>query len=199
MRLLVGLGNPGPQYAHHRHNVGFMAVDEIVRRHRFAAFRERFQGAIAEGMLTGDKVLALKPLTYMNESGRSVAAAARFYKIEPEDVIVFHDELDLAPGKVRAKKGGGAAGHNGLRSIDSHIGPEFWRIRIGIGHPGHKDLVHSYVLHDFAKADEDWLSPLIGALASEAPLLAAGDAISYMSRVALLTQPPKPRKTGTEA
>ena len=198
MRLLVGLGNPGPQYAHHRHNVGFMAVDEIVRRHRFPAFRSRFQGIITEGSVGGDKVLALKPLTYMNESGRSVAAAARFYKIEPADVIVLHDELDLAPGKVRVKKGGGAAGHNGLRSIDDHMGPDFWRIRIGIGHPGHKDLVHSYVLHDFAKADETWLTPLLEALASEAALLLAGDVTSYMSRVALLTQPPKPRKTGTE-
>ncbi len=193
MLLLVGLGNPGPAYAGHRHNVGYMAVDEIVRRHSFGAFRSRFQGVVSEGTVDGVKVLALKPTTYMNESGRSVAAAARFYKLDPADVLVVHDDLDLAPGKVRVKTGGGIAGHNGLRSIRAHIGPDFRRLRIGIGHPGHKDRVTPYVLHDFAKADREWLEPLLDAVATAFPLLAKGDGAAFMSRVALILNPPPPK------
>jgi PTH1 family peptidyl-tRNA hydrolase len=153
MHLLVGLGNPGPKYAGNRHNIGFMAVDEIVRRHGFSAWRRRYQGEAAEGTLAGEKVLALKPATYMNESGRSVGEAARFFDIDPAQVIVFYDEIDLIEGKLRVKFGGGAAGHNGIRSIIAHLGPHFQRVRIGIGHPGEKSLVHPHVLGDFAKAD----------------------------------------------
>jgi PTH1 family peptidyl-tRNA hydrolase len=189
MLLFVGLGNPGAKYARNRHNIGFMAVDEIVRRHRFGPFRSRFRGLLAEGELAGRKVLALEPLTFMNRSGESVAAALRFYKIPAEDVVVFYDELDLAPGKVRVKQGGGSAGHNGIRSIDHHIGPSYRRVRLGIGHPGDKHRVHGYVLHDFAKADRVWLDAVLDAMATEAPLLAAGDDSSFMSRVALLTAP----------
>ena len=152
MLLFVGLGNPGAKHARNRHNIGFMAVDEIVRRHSFGPFRSRFQGLVAEGVLAGEKVQALEPLTYMNNSGQSVAAAVKFYKLDPAEIVVFHDEIDLAFGKVRAKTGGGTAGHNGLRSIAQHIGPDFRRVRIGVGHPGDKDRVHGYVLRDFAKA-----------------------------------------------
>lgn len=197
MLLLVGLGNPGPSYAGNRHNVGFVALDEIVRRHGFTPWRRRFQGEVAEGQLGGVKTLALKPLTYMNESGRAVGEACRFYKIEPQDVVVLHDELDLAPGKVKVKAGGGAAGHNGLRSIASHIGPYFRRVRLGIGHPGHKDRVHGWVLSDFAKADADWLQRLQEAVAAEAPLLAENSEKaegSFMSKVNQAVFPPKPRK-----
>lgn len=192
MRLLVGLGNPGPKYARHRHNVGFMAVDAIARRWSVGPFRRRFQGEAADGLLDGERVVLLKPGTYMNESGRAVAEAARFFRLEPGDVWVFHDELDLAPGKLRVKQGGGTAGHNGLRSIDRHVGNAFWRIRIGIGHPGRADRVHGYVLHDFAKADTEWLDPLLDAIADSAPLVAAGDAANFMNRVALATRPPEP-------
>jgi PTH1 family peptidyl-tRNA hydrolase len=192
MRILVGLGNPGPRYAGHRHNIGFMALDEIARRHGFGPWRSRFQSEAAEGRIADRKVLALKPQTYMNESGRAVGEAMRFYKLPLEDVIVFHDELDLRPGKLKVKRGGGAAGHNGLRSIVAHIGEDFWRVRLGIGHPGRKELVHGYVLSDFAKVERDWLVPFIDAVASEAHLLVADDMGSYMSRVAYLTQPAKP-------
>ena len=191
MRLLVGLGNPGPKYARHRHNVGFLAMDAIASRHGFPPFRQRFQGEVSEGRLGNERVALLKPLTYMNESGRSVGAAARFYKLTPPDVVVVHDELDLAPGKVRVKQGGGAAGHNGLRSIDAHLGNDYWRVRIGIGHPGHPDRVTGWVLNDFAKADAEWLEAMLGAVADAAPLIAAGDAANFMNRVALLTQPPR--------
>ena len=153
MLLLVGLGNPGPKYADNRHNIGFMAVDEIVRRHGFGAWRARFHGLAADGVLDGQKVLALKPTTFMNHSGRAVGEAMRFFKLEPAAVTVIHDEIDLAFGKVRVKRGGGHAGHNGLRDIDAHIGADFWRVRVGIGHPGDKELVHGHVLSDFAKAD----------------------------------------------
>src|SRR5262245_55295364 len=153
MLLLVGLGNPGPTYAKHRHNVGFMAVDEIVRRHGFGPWRVRFDGVVCDGQIGASKVIALKPATYMNDSGRAVQAAMRFYKIEPERVTAFYDELDLLPGRMKVKRGGGSGGHNGIRSLDAHIGPDYWRVRIGIGHPGHKELVSGYVLHDFAKAD----------------------------------------------
>lgn len=193
MALLVGLGNPGPAYAKHRHNVGFMAVDEIVRRHGFAPWRTRFEGYACEGQIGTTKVVALKPLTYMNDSGRSVQAASRFYKLEPEQVIVFYDELDLLPGKVRVKRGGGSGGHNGIRSIDAHLGPDYWRVRIGIGHPGHKDLVSGYVLHDFAKADATWLGPVLDAIAAEVPRLVAGDEGGFMSRVAHAIKPPPPK------
>lgn len=197
MLLLVGLGNPGSQYARNRHNIGFMAVDAIVRRHGFGPWREKFQGLLCEGNVAGRKVLALKPMTYMNLSGQAVGAALRFYKLAPAEVVVFHDELDLPPGKVRVKKGGGAGGHNGLRSLDAHIGPDYWRVRLGIGHPGRKELVHGYVLHDFAKADEAWLEPLLDVLAAELPALAQGQPDKYASRIALALQPPKPKPSAS--
>ncbi|MDP4823040.1 MAG: aminoacyl-tRNA hydrolase [Aestuariivirgaceae bacterium] len=189
MRLMVGLGNPGPQYQGNRHNIGFMAVDEIVRRHGFSPWRKRFQGECAEGQIAGVKVLALKPATYMNESGRAVGEAMRFLKIAPEDVVVFHDELDLAAARVRVKLGGGNAGHNGLRSIDAHIGNNFQRVRMGIGHPGMKALVHAYVLHDFAKADKVWLEPLLDETARNADLLVEGRADQFQNRIALALKP----------
>lgn len=194
MLLLVGLGNPGAKHARNRHNIGFMAVDEIVRRHGFGPFRNRFQGVVAEGRIGAEKALALEPLTYMNRSGQSVAAAASFYKIAPEQVFVFHDELDLAPGRLRVKRGGGAAGHNGLRSIDQHLGNGYWRIRLGIGHPGSREKVHGYVLHDFAKSDDEWLVPVLEAIAGEIGTLTAGDDKAFMSRVAQAVSPPPPRK-----
>ncbi len=195
MLLLVGLGNPGARYAGNRHNIGFMALDEIVSRHGFTAWRQRFQGEVAEGRLGTEKVLALKPATYMNESGRAVGEALRFFKLDPADVVVLHDELDLTPGKVRVKTGGGAAGHNGLRSISQHIGPDFKRVRLGIGHPGRKEAVHGWVLGDFAKADADWLERLLEAVARHAALLAAGEDGSFMSRVNQEVSPPKPKAT----
>jgi peptidyl-tRNA hydrolase, PTH1 family len=196
--LLVGLGNPGPTYAKHRHNVGFMAVDEIVRRHGFGPWRTRFEGYASDGQIGTTKVVVLKPLTYMNDSGQAVQAAARFFKLEPEQVIVFYDELDLLPGKVRVKRGGGSGGHNGIRSIDAHLGPDYWRVRIGIGHPGHKDLVSGYVLHDFAKADAAWLGPVLDAIAVEAPRLVSGDEGGFMSRVAHAINPPPPKPPKAE-
>ena len=194
MLLLVGLGNPGAEYARNRHNIGFMAVEEIARRHGFSPWRKRFQGQTAEGNVAGDKILALEPLTYMNVSGQSVVAALQFFKLKPENVVVIHDELDLPPGKIRVKKGGGHGGHNGLRSIDSHIGKEYWRIRLGIGHPGNKDLVSGYVLHDFAKADQAWLDPLIDAVADSFPLIVKGEAEKFMSKVALSLGPGRPAR-----
>jgi PTH1 family peptidyl-tRNA hydrolase len=193
MLLLVGLGNPGPEHARNRHNIGFMAVDEMVHRHGFTPYRARFQSLIAEGRFGAEKVLVLKPLTYMNRSGAAVGEAMRFYKMEPDDIVVFHDELDLAAGKLRMKQGGGNAGHNGLRSIDAHIGAEYRRCRLGIGHPGDKNLVLTWVLHDFAKAEQAWLEPLISAVGEAAPLLAAGNDAAFASKVALLLQPPKPK------
>jgi PTH1 family peptidyl-tRNA hydrolase len=184
MKLFVGLGNPGGQYALNRHNVGFMAVDAIAAAHDFPAWRRRFAGAAAERKLGREPVLLLKPETFMNESGRSVGEAVRFYKLDVGDVIVFHDELDLAPGKLRVKTGGGVAGHNGLKSITAHIGNDYVRVRIGIGHPGRKDLVTGYVLHDFAKSDYEWLEPLLGAIADEAPHLADGANDKFQSAVA---------------
>ena len=198
MLLIVGLGNPGRRYAGHRHNVGFMAVDEIHRRHRFSAWRARFQGEISEGTLGGEKAIILKPATFMNESGRAVGEAARFYKIKAEDIVVLYDELDLPPGKIRMKKGGGHGGHNGLKSIDAHlrssVGSAYRRLRIGIGHPGRKDMVHRYVLHDFAKDDQAWLGPLLTAISDNAELLAKGDDSSFMNRVHLATQPQESEK-----
>jgi PTH1 family peptidyl-tRNA hydrolase len=193
MRLLVGLGNPGPRYARNRHNIGFMAVDEIVRRHGFAPWRNRFQGRAAEGRINSEKLLALEPQTYMNESGRAVGEALRFYKLDTEQVIVLHDEIDLRPGKVKVKQGGGAGGHNGLRSIDAHIGRDYWRVRLGVGHPGDKDLVHDHVLHDFAKADDSWLDKLLDAVAKEFPVLLAGDELAFMSKVNQALVPPRPK------
>ena len=194
MLLVVGLGNPGPEYARHRHNIGFMAVDAIVHRHVFAPFRPRFDGRAAEGRFGRERAVCLKPSTYMNDSGRSVAAAMRFYKLAPAQVIAIHDEVDLAPGRCKVKLGGGNAGHNGLRSLDAHIGREYWRVRLGVGHPGDKDRVPDYVLHDFAKADRLWLEPLIEAVADAFSTLAEGDAAGFMNRVALATQPPRAAK-----
>jgi PTH1 family peptidyl-tRNA hydrolase len=184
MKLFVGLGNPGRDYALNRHNVGFMAVDAIAAAHDFQAWRKRFSGLVAEGRLGREQVLLLKPQTFMNASGRSAGEALRFYKLGLDDVVVFHDEIDLAPGKVRVKTGGGVAGHNGLKSLTAHIGNDYVRVRIGVGHPGRKDLVAGYVLRDFAKADHDWLEPLLGAIAAEAPLLAEGAADKFQSSVA---------------
>lgn len=192
MLLLVGLGNPGARYAYNRHNIGWLALDDIVERYRFSPWRSKFQGQICEGTLDGVKTLALKPTTFMNRSGQSVAATLNFYKLAPEQTVVLHDDLDLAPGKVRVKKGGGHGGHNGLRSLDQHIGKEYWRVRLGIGHPGHKDRVEGYVLSDFAKAEEAWLDPLMEAVADAAPMLAQGHPDKFMTRVALLTRQPDP-------
>jgi peptidyl-tRNA hydrolase, PTH1 family len=189
MRLWVGLGNPEPGMARQRHNIGFMAIDVIAHRHGFTPWRQRFKGVVAEGNIAGEKILALKPLTYMNGSGESVQAAAAFYKLDSEAITAFHDELDLVPGKVRVKRGGGAAGHNGLRSMDRMLGtPEYWRVRLGIGHPGIKERVMGHVLGDFAKVDKDWLLPLLDAVAEAAPLLAEGRPEEFMTKVALLTQ-----------
>lgn len=195
MILFVGLGNPGPRYAANRHNVGFMAVDAIHDRFRLPAWRQKYQGEISEGTIGPVRVLLLKPQTYMNESGRSVGEVARFHKIAPADVIVFHDELDLPPGKIRVKTGGGHGGHNGLRSLTAHIGDGYRRVRIGIGHPGDKALVHNHVLNDFAKADQSWLGPLMEAIAAEAPLLAEAKDTTFANRVHLATHP-APTKAG---
>ena len=192
MKLFVGLGNPGREYEGHRHNVGFLAVERIARRWGLPPWRAKFQGRFTEGTLEGERVFLLEPQTYMNESGRSVAAAVRFWKLPFPDVVVFHDELDLAPGKVRVKLGGGVAGHNGLRSIAEQLGTaEFRRVRIGIGHPGHKDKVVSYVLSDFAKVERPWLERLLDALAEAAPLLARGDESGFMNKVTLLSRDPE--------
>ena len=192
MKLWAGLGNPGAQHAGNRHNVGFMALDRIAADHGFAPWRKAFQGLAAEGRIGAARILLLKPQTYMNLSGQSVGEAVRFHKIDAGDVCVFHDELDLAPGRVRHKQGGGHAGHNGLRSIHAHIGEGYDRVRIGIGHPGHKDAVAGYVLHDFAKADADWLEAVLRGMSEGAPALAAGDPAGFMNAVALRTAPPRP-------
>ena len=184
MKLFVGLGNPGAEYAFNRHNVGFMAVDAIASEHGFPAWRKRFSGLTAEGKLGREQVLLLKPQTYMNEFGRAAGEAARFYKLDPADVIVFHDELDLVPGKVRVKAGGGSAGHNGLRSLMANLGNDYVRVRIGIGHPGSKDLVKNWVLQNFVKSDREWLEPLLGAIAKAAPELADGANDKFQSFVA---------------
>jgi PTH1 family peptidyl-tRNA hydrolase len=188
MQLWVGLGNPGAQYAMHRHNVGFMAIDAIAAVHDFAAPAKKFQGWLQEGRVGGVKVLLLKPATFMNDSGRSVGEAMRFYKLDLDALTVFHDELDLAPMKVKVKQGGGTAGHNGLRSIGQHLGPDFRRVRIGIGHPGHKDRVTGHVLGNYAKSEMDPLSDLLGAIAAEADWLATGDDVRFMNDVALRLQ-----------
>ncbi|MEX0368877.1 MAG: aminoacyl-tRNA hydrolase [Ruegeria sp.] len=195
MKLFVGLGNPGGKYARNRHNVGFMAVDRIAGDHGFGPWKSKFQGQIAEGRLGSEKVLLLKPGTFMNRSGQSVGEAMRFYKLDSTDVTVLHDELDLAPGKVRVKAGGGHAGHNGLRSVHDHIGAAYDRVRLGIGHPGRKELVSGYVLHDFARADEDWLEDVLRGVSDGAPHLAAGDGGKFMNAVALRTAPPRSSTT----
>jgi PTH1 family peptidyl-tRNA hydrolase len=191
MKLIVGLGNPGAKYAGNRHNIGFMAVDRIAADHGFPPWKGKFQGQLAEGRLGVEKVLLLKPETYMNNSGQSVGEAMRFYKLTPEDVIVLHDELDLAPGKLRVKTGGGHAGHNGLRSLHAHIGEAYQRVRLGIGHPGRKDLVSHYVLHDFHKADADWLDDLLRGISEGAADLARGDTGRFMNAVSLRVAPPR--------
>ena len=183
MQLWVGLGNPGPQYAMHRHNVGFMVADTLADVHGFGPVQKKFSGWVQEGRIGGHKILLLKPATFMNESGRAVGEALRFYKLEPDALTVFHDELDLAPFKVKVKQGGGTAGHNGLRSIDQHIGPDFRRVRIGIGHPGHKDKVTGYVLGNYAKAELDDLADMLGAMSAEAEWLAKGDNARFMNEV----------------
>ncbi|MFV0334177.1 MAG: aminoacyl-tRNA hydrolase [Tropicimonas sp.] len=191
MQLFVGLGNPGGKYARNRHNIGFMAVERIAEDHGFGPWRAKFQGQVAEGRFGSDRVILLKPETFMNRSGQSVGEAMRFFKLEPADVTVFHDELDLAPGKLRVKQGGGHAGHNGLRSIHATLGPDYRRVRLGIGHPGHKDAVAGYVLRDFPKADADWLDDLLRGIGDGAPALAAGDAARFMNAVALRVSPPR--------
>ena len=195
MILFVGLGNPGAKYTKNRHNIGFMVLEEIARDHDFSPWRAKFQGQTAEGRLGSTRVVLLKPDTFMNKSGQSVRSALDFYKLESTDVTVFHDELDLEPGKVRVKSGGGHAGHNGLRSIHDHIGPHYDRVRLGIGHPGHKDRVSGYVLSDFAKAEAQWLDDVIRGCADGAGALADGDAPRFMNAVALRVAPPRASKT----
>jgi peptidyl-tRNA hydrolase, PTH1 family len=190
MKLFVGLGNPGSEYARQRHNVGFMAVERIAERHGLSPWKKRFHGLTCEGAIAGKRVVLLKPQTYMNDSGESVAAAAGFYKIAPGEVAVLYDELDLAEGKVRVKRGGGAAGHNGIRSIDALFANDFWRVRIGIGHPGAKELVLHYVLQNFPAEEMEWVRPVLDAAAEAAPLLVADDTAGFMTKIALLTKPP---------
>ena len=192
MHLFVGLGNPGSEYASNRHNIGFMAADVIHRRHNFSPWRKKFKGDLSEGTLGGEKVLLLKPQTFMNESGRSVGEALRFHDIPLENLYVFYDELDLEPGKVRVRLGGGAAGHNGIRSISAHITPEFKRVRLGIGHPGDKKFVQPHVLGNFAKDDRDWLVTLLDAVADNADMLAEGQDEKFQSKVAMIVNPPRP-------
>lgn len=189
MRLFVGLGNPGAKYMHNRHNVGFMALDRIQSDHGFAPWRRKFQGQVSEGLLGREKVILLKPETFMNLSGQSVGEAMRFYKLTADDVMVFHDELDLAPRKIRVKHGGGHAGHNGLRSLHQHIGEAYGRVRIGIGHPGHKDRVSGYVLHDFARADAEWLDDLMRGIEDGAAYLAEGDGAKFLNAIGLRMGP----------
>jgi peptidyl-tRNA hydrolase, PTH1 family len=184
MKLIVGLGNPGGSYARNRHNVGFMAVDRIAARHHFGPWKKKFSGLVSDGKIAGERVLLLKPETYMNESGTAVGAAARYLKISSNDILVFYDEIDLAPGKLKVKTGGGNAGHNGLRSLSTHIDNDYVRVRIGIGHPGHKDLVVGYVLHDFAKTDAAWLEPLLDAIATAVGRLVVGDRARFLTDVA---------------
>lgn len=188
MKLFVGLGNPGDKYRSHRHNIGFMALERIAEAHGFGPWRKKFHGLVSEGSIGGTRVTLLKPETYMNDSGRSVGDAQRFLKIPIKDVVVFHDELDLLPGKIKVKTGGGNAGHNGLRSISAHLENEYPRVRLGIGHPGSKDAVSHYVLNDFAKSERDWLAQLLDAVSTAAPYLAKGDDARFLTEVARLTQ-----------
>ena len=199
MLLLVGLGNPGQKYEHNRHNIGYLAVDEVVHRHSFGPWKSRFQGVVSEGRLGPEKVLALKPATFMNLSGQSVGEAMRFYKLDLEDVIVLHDELALEPGKMRVKTGGGSAGNNGIKSVIQHIGADYRRVRIGIGHPGDKNKVSGYVLHDFARADRDWIDDLIPAISDAAVKLAEGDDAGFMNDVARKLKPNNHKTTPDSA
>ncbi len=201
MKLFVGLGNPGEKYSRNRHNIGFMVLDHLAGG-GFAPWKAKFQGRITEGRIGAEKVVLLKPETFMNLSGQAVGEAMRYYKLTPDDITVFHDELDLAPGKIKLKTGGGHAGHNGLRSLHQHIGPDYTRLRIGIGHPGHKDKVARYVLHDFAKSDTSWIDPLLQGIETGLPYLAAGEGPKFLNAVALRLSPPRPssgkRKPATQ-
>jgi PTH1 family peptidyl-tRNA hydrolase len=194
MRLIVGLGNPGPRYAGNRHNIGFMAADAIIRRHSFGSVRERLHSLTAEGTIGGEKVLAMAPQTFMNDSGRAVQAAVQFYKLAPADVIVIYDEIDLPLGRVKAKRGGGAGGHNGIRSIDAHIGVDYWRIRLGVDHPGQKELVKAYVLMDFFQEERPIVQSVIDAVADAIPLMIAGDENRFMNKVNVTLNPPARRE-----
>ena len=194
MIILAGLGNPGPKYAGNRHNIGFMAVDRIHDRYRFPAWRKNFQSEVAEGTIAGERVLLMKPQTYMNESGRAIGEAVRFLKLTPADVVVLHDELDLPPGKLRMKAGGGHGGHNGLRSTTAQITDAYRRMRLGIGHPGQKELVHGHVLSDFHKADQAWLDAFLDAIADNVDLVVKGDDAGFGNRIHLALEPEKPRK-----
>jgi peptidyl-tRNA hydrolase, PTH1 family len=200
MLVWAGLGNPGRQHAGQRHNIGFMAVDAIHRRHGFGPWSKKFSAEIADGRIGQEKVLLLKPQRYMNLSGEPTAEALRFFKLGPEALTVFYDELDLAPGRLRVKRGGGSGGHNGIRSLDAHLGPDYRRVRLGIGHPGVKELVTGHVLGDFAKADGEWVEPLLDAVADAAPLLATGDEAAFMNKVSVGTgagdKPPAPKPKG---
>lgn len=199
MKIIVGLGNPGEKYARNRHNIGYMAVDRIAEDHGFGAWKSKFQGRISEGRLGSEKILLLKPETFMNRSGQSVGEAMRFYKLEPTDIIVLHDEIDLAPGKARVKHGGGHAGNNGLRSLHGHITDAYTRVRLGIGHPGRKELVPGYVLHDFARADAEWIDDLMRGISDGAPYLADGDGGRFMNAVALRVTPPRSSTTAPKS
>lgn len=198
MLLLVGLGNPGSEYSNNRHNIGFLALDAIAEHFSFGSFSKKFHGRLAEGSINGEKVLALKPETFMNESGRAVYAVCNFFKISSEQILVLHDEIDLAPSKVRIKRGGGHAGHNGLRSIHEHIGPNYGRVRLGIGHPGNKELVVGHVLKDFSKTDAKWVNKVLGSISKNAILLVSGCDREFMNRVAAEVGSPKIKKVGDE-
>ena len=196
MKLFVGLGNPGAKYARNRHNIGFMALDEIASAHGFSPWRSKFQAELADGLLDGTKIILVKPQTFMNRSGQSVGEIMRFYKLEPTDITVFHDEIDLAPAKIRLKDGGGHAGHNGLRSIHDHIGPHYSRVRIGVGHPGHKDRVPGYVLHDFPMAELDgWVRDMVWGISDGAPHLAADEGPKFLNKVSLRVAPARSSKS----
>ncbi|MFZ1774537.1 MAG: aminoacyl-tRNA hydrolase [Rhizobiaceae bacterium] len=194
MLVIAGLGNPGAEHARNRHNIGFMAADAIARRHSFSPWTKKFSALVAEGMLGGEKTLLLKPQTFMNRSGQSVGEALRFHKLEPASLCVIYDELDIAPGRLRVKTGGGAGGHNGIRSIDAHCGPAYRRVRLGIGHPGDKALVHNWVLGNFAKVDDDWLGGLLDAVADAAPLLASPDENAFANKVSVMLAKPEAEK-----
>lgn len=198
MKLFVGLGNPGSKYANTRHNIGFMAVDALASDHQFSPWRKKFQGQLSEGKIGSQKIILLKPETFMNLSGQSVGEALRFFKLTSSDVTVFHDEIDLAPGKIRVKSGGGHAGHNGLRSLHQHIGPDYDRVRLGVGHPGRKELVPNYVLGNFAKSDEDWLDDLLRGISDGALALVEGDTSRFLNAVGLRMNPQKPAKPKPE-
>lgn len=199
MKLLIGLGNPGSEYERNRHNIGFMAIDAIAAFYDFPPFKSKYKALYAEGSIKGERVALLKPQTYMNESGRSAGEVAKFYKIPTSDTIVFHDEMDVAAGKLKIKIGGGAAGHNGLRSLDDWLdNPNYKRVRMGIGHPGDKDRVTGYVLGNFTKGEMEWVEKLCDAISREAPVLLGNDDAGFLSKVALRTQPPKPKKEKPE-